>query len=160
MKIIPREPENQPMTASIIRFVGYIEFFAVFFIVFSLLSSVVPPLAFIIAMIAGTSVSIIAFVLSRIISDLHAVRINTNGYETEYEREDYRLLVQSMRKMNKNLERILKMFYALHPDIFESIDDGDESDESDESDEYDPDIMFETDQEKRDKELLEEIKMY
>ena len=84
-------------------------------------------ISLIIAIIAGISVSFTSFVLARILKDLHAIRINTDGFGVEHEREDYSPILRAMELMNENIERIQDILYDVYPEVV-SNDDGEEYD--------------------------------
>ena len=142
MKILPKEPDTQRLTVRLLEISAYIHFFVISIIAYTLISRVISQVwSLIISIIAGFSVCFIEFAFVGVLKDIHSIKVNTDGYETEYEQMDYDLLVQSMQQMNENMVNIQEMLYALHPEIFEGMNDKEESDE------MEPDQLLMTDQE-------------
>ena len=114
MKITPQYPEKKAFGTSMIRFFGILEFFGVLTIV-SIYSKDLG-----IGLIAGLIIGINPFILAGIIDDIHAIRVNTNGYETEPDKEDFRPLLRAIKQMNENLEIIQDLLVQIKLEIIVS----------------------------------------
>lgn len=112
MKISPVEKaraQKQPTQAVILEAVGTLQFISaslLTFVMTGLLHTQLGVLGTVIGLFVGVglglSASILCFALARIVTDLNAVRWNSDGYAVQ----DSAQLVQSLNRLNANLERL------------------------------------------------------
>lgn len=112
MKISPIEKaraQKQPTQAVILEAVGTLQFISaslLTFVMTGLLHTQLGVLGTVIGLFVGVglglSASILCFALARIVTDLNAVRWNSDGYAVQ----DSVQLVQSLNRLNANIERL------------------------------------------------------
>lgn len=112
MKISPIEKaraQKQPTQAVILEAIGTLQFISaslLTFIMTGLLHTQLGVLGTVIGLFVGVglglSASILCFALARIVTDLNAVRWNSDGYAVQ----DSAKLVQSLNRLNANIERL------------------------------------------------------
>lgn len=112
MKISPIEKakaQKQPTQAVILEAVGTLQFISaslLTFVMTGLLHTQLGVLGTVIGLFVGVglglSASILCFALARIVTDLNAVRWNSDGYAVQ----DSAQLIQSLNRLNANIERI------------------------------------------------------
>lgn len=142
MKILANEigkAGKAPFTAQLLQFVGISQFIGASWLAITLsgtLRNQIGPVGVVIgvflAVDLGISASLISFVLARIVTDLNAIRWNTDGYTVEREKDDLRLLSRAIEKLSDNIDRIVHD----SPDA-EQIEEPEQSETP--KDEYDPD---------------------
>lgn len=101
--------QKQPTQAIILEAVGTLQFISaslLTFVMTGLLHTQLGLLGTVIGLFVGVglglSASILCFALARIVTDLNAVRWNSDGYAVQ----DSAQLVQSLNRLNANLERL------------------------------------------------------
>jgi hypothetical protein len=101
--------QKQPAQAVILEIIGTLQFISaslLTFVMTGLLHAQLGVLGTVIGLFVGVglglSASILCFALARIVTDLNAVRWNSDGYAVQ----DSAQLVQSLDRLNANLERL------------------------------------------------------
>lgn len=101
--------QKQPTQAVILEAVGTLQFISaslLTFVMTGLLHTQLGVLGTVIGLFVGVglglSASILCFALARIVTDLNAVRWNSDGYAVQ----DSAQLIQSLNRLNANIERI------------------------------------------------------
>lgn len=117
MKIMAREfekAEKAPFSASVLQLIGVSQFLSASWMIFALtgalrqqLGSGGVALGVFLAVDLGLGASIISFAAARLLTDLHAIRWNTDGYTVQHEKDDLRLLGKAMDRLSYNIERAL-----------------------------------------------------
>lgn len=100
MRIIAREyeqAEKKTSTGVLLKVIGTLQFFAATGAVFLFYPAFVRELGglgmtvcVVVALVAGTSASVLSFALAEMLDYLHAIRWNTDGYSVHREKGDRR----------------------------------------------------------------------
>lgn len=103
-----------PFTAQVFQLIGGLQFVGASWFAFAgtaLLKEYIGPngvvFGLIIAVSLGISASVSSFAIARVIQDIYAIRWHTSEYKAEHseeEREEMRLLRQSLDRLSRNLE--------------------------------------------------------
>lgn len=117
MKIMAREYEKaaaKPYHSYLLRILGFFQFIGATWVIF-LFSAVFEKylgpngviICYIVAFIVGTFASLSTFVLAQIVDYLHAIRWNTDSFNVEHEKGDFRALAVAVNTLTENIQAIV-----------------------------------------------------